>query len=78
MGSSLFSNFDFNVTNKKSKNTDKTKENVFYTFPFGNPLNIFKCGVFHHSVDDFMSCNLLLNGSLFSVTYINSPMLALT
>ena len=46
---SLFSNFDFNVTHKKSKITGTTKEDVYYTFTSGNSPNIFKCGIFHHS-----------------------------
>ena len=50
----LFSNFDFNVTHKKSKDTGSTKEDVFYTFISGNSQNIFTCVIFHHSGCVFM------------------------
>ena len=69
---------EFNVTHKKCKNTSITKEDVFYTFIYGNSLNLFKCGIFHHSGCVFVGQNLLLKSSVFSVTYINSPMLSLT
>ena len=45
VGHSVFSNFNFH----KSRNTGSTKEDVFYAFTFGNSLNIFKYGIFHHS-----------------------------
>ena len=50
----LFSNFDFNVTHKKSKDTGSKKEDVFYTFISGNSQNIFTCVIFHHSGCVFM------------------------
>ena len=60
MGYSLYENFDFNVSHKKCKNTDSTKEDVFYSFTSGNSLNIFKCVVFHHSGYNSMGYNIIV------------------
>ena len=60
VGYSPYSNFDLNVTHKKNKNTDSTKEDAIYTFTTGNSPNLFTCGIFHHSGCDFMGYNLLL------------------
>ena len=49
VGYSPYSDFGFNVTHKKSKNIDSTKEDVFFNFTSGNSLNVCKCGIFHHS-----------------------------
>ena len=54
VGYRLFSNFDFHVTHKKSKDTGSTKEDVFYTFTSGNSQNIFTCVIFHCSGCVFM------------------------
>ena len=49
VGYSPYSDVGFNVTHKKSKNIDSTKEDVFFNFTSGSSLNTCKCGIFHHS-----------------------------